>query len=169
MEFQLSYFKPRKIVIIVEPLTFRQKCKEFQWASQFLFVFEGEEFNSNRLLLSLKRYQIAKNVYIFFNAQSECISLQWARPRFDPWVGKIPWRRAWQPTPAFLPGESHGQRSLAGYSPCGHKESGVTKCTHRHTQTYVNIHTHIYIHYTKLCVLTLSGLVLSDSLWPYGL
>ena len=37
--------------------------------------------------------------------------------RFDPWVGKIPWRRAGQPTPVFLPGESHGQRSLAGYSP----------------------------------------------------
>ena len=36
---------------------------------------------------------------------------------FDLWVRKIPWRRAWQPTPVFLPGESHGQRSLAGYSP----------------------------------------------------
>ena len=36
---------------------------------------------------------------------------------FDPWVGKIPWRRAWQPTPVFLPGESHGQRSLLGYGP----------------------------------------------------
>ena len=39
------------------------------------------------------------------------------RCRFDPWVGKIPWRRAWLPTPVFLPGASHGQRSLAGYSP----------------------------------------------------
>ena len=36
---------------------------------------------------------------------------------FDPWVGKIPWRSAWQPTPIFLPGESQGQRSLAGYGP----------------------------------------------------
>ena len=36
--------------------------------------------------------------------------------RFDPWVGKIPWRRAWQPIPVFLPGESHGQRSVVGYS-----------------------------------------------------
>ena len=41
---------------------------------------------------------------------------------FDPWVGKTPWRRAWQPTPVFLPGESHGQRSLVDYSPWGHKE-----------------------------------------------
>ena len=48
------------------------------------------------------------------------------RPEFDPWVGKIPWRRVWQPTPVFLPGESHGQRSLAGYSPWDHKESDRT-------------------------------------------
>ena len=39
--------------------------------------------------------------------------------RFDPWVRKIPWRRAWQPTPVFTPGEFHGQRSLVGYSPWG--------------------------------------------------
>ena len=38
---------------------------------------------------------------------------------FESWVGKIPWRRAWQPTPVFLPRESHGQRSLAGYRPSG--------------------------------------------------
>ena len=43
------------------------------------------------------------------------------------WGGKIPWRRAWQPTPVFLPGKSHGQRSLAGYSPWGHKESDTTE------------------------------------------
>ena len=39
------------------------------------------------------------------------------RSAFDPWIGKIPWRRAWQPTPVLLPGESHGQRNLVGYSP----------------------------------------------------
>ena len=43
------------------------------------------------------------------------------------WVGKIPWRRAWQPTPVFLPGESHEQRSLVGYSPWGHKKSNTTE------------------------------------------
>ena len=51
------------------------------------------------------------------------------RPRFSPWVGKIPWRRKWQPTPAFLPGESHGQRALVGYSAWGHKESDMTEVT----------------------------------------
>ena len=47
--------------------------------------------------------------------------------RFDPCVGKIPWRRAWPPTPVFLPGESHGQRSLAGYSPWSRKELDMTE------------------------------------------
>ena len=51
------------------------------------------------------------------------VCLQWGRPGFDPWVGKIPWRRKWQSTPALLPGKSHGQRSLVGYSPWGCKES----------------------------------------------
>ena len=47
---------------------------------------------------------------------------QWGRHRrrgFHPWAGKMPWRRAWPPTPVFLPGDSHGQRSLVGYSPWG--------------------------------------------------
>ena len=49
------------------------------------------------------------------------------RPGFDPWVGKIPCRRAWQPTPVFLPGESHGQRSLEGGSLWDRKESDMTE------------------------------------------
>ena len=49
------------------------------------------------------------------------------KPRLDPWVRKIPWRRAWQPTPVFLPGEFHGQRSLAGNNPWNHKESDMTE------------------------------------------
>ena len=49
------------------------------------------------------------------------------RPRFDPWVRKIPWRRKWQPTPIFLPGEFCGQRSLVGYSPWGCKQSDTTE------------------------------------------
>ena len=52
---------------------------------------------------------------------------QCRRLRFDPWVGKIPWRRKWQPPPVFLPWESHGQRSLADYSPWGCKELDMTE------------------------------------------
>ena len=43
------------------------------------------------------------------------------RCRFNPWVRKIPWWRKWQPTPVFLPGKSHGQKRLVGYSLWGHK------------------------------------------------
>ena len=48
-------------------------------------------------------------------------------PGFDLWVKKIPWRREWQPTPVFLPGKSHGQRILVGYSPGDHKEPDTTE------------------------------------------
>ncbi|CAI9158409.1 unnamed protein product [Rangifer tarandus platyrhynchus] len=53
--------------------------------------------------------------------------LQCRRPRFNPWVGKILWRRKWQPTLVFLPGEFYEQRSLAGYSPWGGKELDTTE------------------------------------------
>ena len=59
---------------------------------------------------------------------------QCGRPGFDPWVGKIPWRRKWQPTPVFLPGQSHGPRSRVGYSSWGLKESDTTE---RHIRTYI--------------------------------
>ena len=49
--------------------------------------------------------------------------------RFNPWGWEDPWRRAWQPTPVFLSGESHGQRSPAGYGPWGHKELDMTETT----------------------------------------
>ena len=76
------------------------------------------------------------------------------RPRFDPWVGEIPWRRAWQPTTVFLPGESHGQRSLVGHSPWGRKESDMTErirapCVRAHTHTHTCVHTR-----THMCVHT---------------
>ena len=59
--------------------------------------------------------------------ETTCQCRRYRRLRFDPWVGKAPWRRKWQPTPVFLPGEFHGQRSLEGYSPWGCKESDRTE------------------------------------------
>ena len=60
------------------------------------------------------------------------VCLQCKRPGFDPWVGKIPWRMKWQPTPVLLLGKSHGQRSLIGYSSWGLKESDMTEWLHFH-------------------------------------
>ena len=62
------------------------------------------------------------------------VCLQGGRTRFYPWIGKIPWRRVWQLTQVFLPGEIHGQRSLVGYSPWGHKELDMTEWL---TQQYI--------------------------------
>ena len=53
--------------------------------------------------------------------------LQRRRPKFNPWVRKIPWRKAWRSTPVVLPGEFHGQRSLMGYSPWGCKDLDITE------------------------------------------
>ena len=58
------------------------------------------------------------------------VCLQCRRPGFNPWVGKIPWRRKWQLTPVLLPGKFHGLRSLVGYSPWGHKELDMTEQLH---------------------------------------
>ena len=78
--------------------------------------------NGSQFLLQLPRWCSGK--------ESTC---QCRRCGFDPWVGKIPWRRGRSPTPVFLPGESHGQRSLGGYSPWDYKESDMTEQLHSPT------------------------------------
>ena len=79
--------------------------------------------------------------YLFITAHGvfKAMILKWfatssssGRPRFDPWVGKISWRRKWQPTPVFLPGKSHGRRSLVGYCPWSRRESDTTEQLHFH-------------------------------------
>ena len=66
--------------------------------------------------------------------EHSCQCRRHKRCRYDPWVRKIPCRRAWQPTPVFLRGGSHAQRSLEGYSPVGRKESDTTEAT-EHART----------------------------------
>ena len=56
-----------------------------------------------------------------------CQCIRCKRYGFNPWVGKIPWIRKWQPTPVFFPGEFHGQRSPVGCSPVGHTESDTAE------------------------------------------
>ena len=65
-------------------------------------------------------------------SDGKSVCLQCRKPGFDPWVGKILWRRKWQPTPVLLPGKSHGWRSLVGCSPWGHEESDMTERLHFH-------------------------------------
>ena len=77
-------------------------------------------FNSESLLLSL--LLLLANCLRWWR-----ICLQGRRPWFDSWFGKMPWRKAWQPTPMFLPGESHEQRSLVVCTPWGGKELDMTE------------------------------------------
>ena len=65
-----------------------------------------------------------------------CQCRRYKKHGFDPWVGKILWRRAWQPAPVFLPGESQGQRSLEGYK-VGHNRRGLN--THTHKYLYLRV------------------------------
>ena len=82
----------------------------------------------------LKRLSSSKHVSVGFpggacGTKPACQCRRHKRCWFDSWVTKIPWRRVWQPTPIFLPGKSHGQRSLAGYSPLGCKELDTMEAT----------------------------------------
>ena len=65
--------------------------------------------------------------------------------QFDPWVRKILWRRAWQPTPVLLPGESHGQRSLLGQSPWGRTESDTPEAI-QHTRAICEVKVELQFH-----------------------
>ena len=78
-------------------------------------------------------------IYVGFLGSSDSTRtcLQCRRTSFDHWVRKILWRRESLPTPVFLPGESHGQRSLVGYSPLAYKKSDMTECLN----TFSHIHT----------------------------
>ena len=68
--------------------------------------------------VSKSQTRLSDFTFSFSGKESTC---QCRRHRFDPWVGKILWRRKWQPTPVVLPGKSYGQRSLSGYSPWSHE------------------------------------------------
>ena len=80
-----------------------------------------------------KKFKVWKKSGMDKEWHSQGMLLKCKRHRFSPWVGKISWRREWLPTPLFLPGEFHGQRSLEGYTLWGYKESDpAEQLTHFH-------------------------------------
>ena len=107
-------------------------------------------FDFNVLYIHIRVYSIYtyKFYYILYmctyihildfpgGSDGKSVCLQCRRPRFDPWVRKMPWRRKWQPTPVLLPGKSHGRRSLVGYSQWCRKELGMTERLHFHFHIY---------------------------------
>jgi len=87
----------------------------------------------------------------FCSIEFACQYRRHKRHRFNPWFGKICWNRKWQPTPVFLPGKSHGQRCLVGYSLLGHKESDRSDHAYTHGHLYLikKDHTLSFLKYTS--------------------
>ena len=76
--------------------------------------------------------------------ESACQCRRCKRHRLDLWVGKITWRRKWQPSPVFLPGKSHGQRRLVGYSPWGCRRVGHNLATEHACTICIDIYAEVY-------------------------
>ena len=92
----------------------------------------------NSLAFSMIQQQVYNYLISYLSGGSvskelACQCRRHKRCGFDPWVQKILWRRKWQPTPVFLPGKFHGQRSLAGCRPWGRKESDTAEWLSTHT------------------------------------
>ena len=141
---------------------FLPKAKQTFGASQHIYSF-SDSFPIQvitKCSASFPVVYIRSTMFIYLNSIYHCLKwpagashgLSGKEPacqcRFNPWVRKIPWRRKWQPTPVFLPGESHGQRSLGGYSPRGHKESDMTEVLSMHARkmmSYSSCITYVFV------------------------
>ena len=129
------------------------------WLCIYLFIFFFKDSTQKSYSLgAFPRQEVLFSSFLLLLLNASCYkcsfplvtSLNWAsqvvlvvknlpanagdskRQEFDPWIRKIPWNRKWQPIPIFLPGKFHAQRSLAGYSPWGRKESDTTEWLHFH-------------------------------------
>ena len=131
------------------PLLYFKMCVVSKLLLFFFFLLNNQDAHGRTpsFLLSIFHLHllisISEPIYLtmdFPNGSADRVRLQFRRRRkyrFNPFVGKIPWRRKWQLTPIFLPGESHGQRSLADYSPWGCKELDTTEYAHISHWTYL--------------------------------
>ena len=124
-----------------------KQCCAFTHHGAYMIVIETV-IEQVRAPLLLQRWNMCHNVIMISErilwhsgkeSACQCQRHKWCS--FNLWVGKMPWRKEWQPTPVFLLGKSHGQRSLGGYSPWGLKESDMTE--HRHTHTHTHSYTHV--------------------------
>ena len=137
-----------KKFVLVFPLNLMEKWNYWptQYNGLYVYIFKGTA-NKHRGKREGKTANICQTVtmsdgfYIFIDflrfteglpgvSDSKSICLQCGRPGFDPWVGKVPWRRKWQSTPVLLPGKAHGWRNLVGYSPWGCKDYDMTERLH---------------------------------------
>ena len=109
-----------------------RSCGWGKWPLMFYRVNAGLPWKQSLLEGSLFIWEVVSPMDFPGGSDSKHVCLQCQRPGFNAWVGKIPWRRKWQPILVFLPGKSHGQRSLVGYSPWGREELDTTEQLHFH-------------------------------------
>ena len=124
-----------------------------------IFLFYFSISISSLILLTYSNKRVSQVV------QWERFCLQCRRHKFDPWVGKIPWSRKWQLTSVFLPGKFHGERSLAGYSSWGHKESDMTEQLNTHIATSVKNYWTTFTYSLPRAWFAFSRLTLRITLW----
>ena len=122
LKWLLVFLVKKENLSFSAPCFLTQKLGEKLFASclSYADIFKLRHSNLRVLEKSSRHYYII-GTFLVAEMVRNLPAMQ--ETRFDPWVRKIPWRKEWQPTPVFLPGESHGQMSLVGYSPWGHKES----------------------------------------------
>ena len=101
--------------------------KQISQVGEFQMICRGAPPSRRGRLIPLIKLRLGASQFFTSGKEPSCQCRRHERPGFSPWVGKIPWKRAWQPTPVFLPGESHGQRSLVGYSPQDLKEANMNE------------------------------------------
>ena len=105
-----------------------------------MFIYLHRILQFTKILTHTHKYLVAQW------QESACQWRRWKRYWCNPWVGKSPWWRKWQPMPIFLPGESHGQGSLTGYSPWRLEESDMTEVTeHTHKAHTIPPFSSVYI------------------------
>ena len=138
--------------------------KHYIWKTRNQALFDKIEIRNHRFAYYLKRNRWNNGLgkkylqYLRFtkgfpggaSGKEPTCNAEHMRPGFDPWVGTIPWRREWQPIPVFLPRESHGQRSLVGYSPWSYKESDTTETTWHACKIYC-IYVKVKVKITQSC------------------
>ena len=116
-----------------------------QWFYLSRFIFRKKLWRLYVLYYKYKNGRSWRAEVVIMHTQASQVAQWWGihlqcrRLKFDPWVSKISWRWKWQPPPVFLPGKSHGQMSLAGYSLWGHKESDTTYQRNKPKITHIHI------------------------------
>ena len=111
-------------------ISFHVFCVTFNFFHQHLIVLMNFVLVGNYLWISLSLTRLGFKLHWNRFIIGITLLCNEMKTKFDPLVGKIPWRRKWHPTPVLLPGKSHGRRSLVGYSPWGHKELDTTERLH---------------------------------------